>query len=1107
MKRIFTAVFCLIASMAAWGEGSFQWGISPSGRTQPIESTTQLFIHATEGEWIQFNVCNTSNTSTEIGIYNTVLDINGKYIAHEIKSTLTTPLPTMSCNDPMTGTLAASPLQYQIPTGESGVYMINMYRDENNVSYNNASKHKLWDLSTTLGPTDLIIPSENSGKIFSYYWQIYTDSFGQLAATSTTLYTLTDGGFTDTNYVWALLLNEFSGYQYMISANDIGLHAPYSGMSVAASEPLPSTKYPVYLSYPTAANPKPAPIQIPNFVPGKEPIFTNESEDADFFNPDLSEKGAFIFTPDVTGTYAVIVDTNSDGIYGDNDTVLIGSMTKNVEVTQLWTGKDSSDNSLPQGEYGSQVELRVGEYHFVAKDVETSGGDVDNGLTILQATSEHILEGTYIYWDDKSRLGFESKLSPLTLTSLAENGSHRHSWGNFTSGGMGNNTYIDTYVYGNSFRYTLISEVQHTGTPEWVGGNTKAVQIMEGGVEATAFELITDTGTAPFSFVLAGADSDDFSIEPGNILQFTAATDYQAPTDQGTDNVYNVVVIVTEGAGKSSQQAITIEIIENQRPTATDETLEVTENLDFEIELLANDGDNHPLTYTLANLPSFGTLSALVGNRLTYTPNVDYIGPDQFEFFVNDGLHSSANAVINLNVNIGSDFDGDGIPNFQDPDSDNDGIPDHIEGSLDTDSDGMPDYIDIDSDNDGYLDRDENGDYNNDGINDRLQAATAVETGVNGAGSFNVFTLFTIFVVLWSRGIKNRAPLQLTLMIVASAVIYMPPSQASCGVYHSDDLLPGCWYAGVGLGVSYVHPDKKETSWYVTKESDSAYKLQVGYQFDPQWYAEMNYVNLGRAELSNHNPMIPHTLDVPYQSMNLSLGHLFFEHTAPWNLYAQLGVGFLDTNTNQEVEQDHSFQTIAGAGVQWNINSTWQLRIGAEVYDIDAQFYGVSVNHYFGDQEMTAKESYSINTTTSTVITEAKKEEVQAPIQIEKPVAPLKPTTLVVNFDNGSHTLNKVQRDYIQQFVAELPHLVNGTIYIAGHTDAVGTEDDNLTLSKRRVGEVQTLLNRAFDSTYIEFKVESFGESQPIASNDSEKGRRTNRRVVVITQLETKNTL
>ncbi|MDD9934820.1 MAG: hypothetical protein OXT09_14520, partial [Myxococcales bacterium] len=55
------------------------------------------------------------------------------------------------------------------------------------------------------------------------------------------------------------------------------------------------------------------------------------------------------------------------------------------------------------------------------------------------------------------------------------------------------------------------------------------------------------------------------------------------------------------------------------------------------------------------------------------------------------------------------DTDGDNVPDFQDLDDDNDGIPDLVEGDADTDGDGTPDYRDLDSDNDGIPDVTEAG--------------------------------------------------------------------------------------------------------------------------------------------------------------------------------------------------------------------------------------------------------------------------------------------------------------------------------------------------------------------------------------------------------------
>jgi len=56
------------------------------------------------------------------------------------------------------------------------------------------------------------------------------------------------------------------------------------------------------------------------------------------------------------------------------------------------------------------------------------------------------------------------------------------------------------------------------------------------------------------------------------------------------------------------------------------------------------------------------------------------------------------------------DTDGDGTPDYQDTDSDDDGILDRHEGRFESDDDGTPDRRDTDSDGDGLPDADEAGD-------------------------------------------------------------------------------------------------------------------------------------------------------------------------------------------------------------------------------------------------------------------------------------------------------------------------------------------------------------------------------------------------------------
>jgi gliding motility-associated-like protein len=88
----------------------------------------------------------------------------------------------------------------------------------------------------------------------------------------------------------------------------------------------------------------------------------------------------------------------------------------------------------------------------------------------------------------------------------------------------------------------------------------------------------------------------------------------------------------------------------------------------------------------------------------------------------NDGIPNGIEGIV--------DTDNDGTPDFRDLDSDNDGITDAIEKGpngatpIDTDNDGTPDYRDLDSDNDGITDAIEKGngttprDTDNDGTPD-----------------------------------------------------------------------------------------------------------------------------------------------------------------------------------------------------------------------------------------------------------------------------------------------------------------------------------------------------------------------------------------------------
>lgn len=76
-----------------------------------------------------------------------------------------------------------------------------------------------------------------------------------------------------------------------------------------------------------------------------------------------------------------------------------------------------------------------------------------------------------------------------------------------------------------------------------------------------------------------------------------------------------------------------------------------------------------------------------------------------------DGILDGLEHVL-LNSSTDIDFDGDGIPNWKDIDSDDDSFTDKIEGIEDLDKDGFPNYIDRDADGNSIDDEKEIGDFN-----------------------------------------------------------------------------------------------------------------------------------------------------------------------------------------------------------------------------------------------------------------------------------------------------------------------------------------------------------------------------------------------------------
>lgn len=100
-----------------------------------------------------------------------------------------------------------------------------------------------------------------------------------------------------------------------------------------------------------------------------------------------------------------------------------------------------------------------------------------------------------------------------------------------------------------------------------------------------------------------------------------------------------------------------------------------------------------------------------------------------------------------------------------------------------------------------------------------------------------------------------------------------------------------------------------------------------------------------------------------------------------------------------------------------------------------------------------------------------------------------------VQFDTAKATIKKVSDpllDQVAQVMREHPEIVK--IEVQGHTDSKGNAQGNLRLSQDRADSVRkALIKRKIDGARLTAK--GYGQTVPIADNDTDEGRQKNRRV------------
>ncbi len=171
----------------------------------------------------------------------------------------------------------------------------------------------------------------------------------------------------------------------------------------------------------------------------------------------------------------------------------------------------------------------------------------------------------------------------------------------------------------------------------------KPLAVNQGESLPIPFEALTVTdpdNTYPDDFTLTVSAGSNYTVSGTNIT----------PNAHFTGDL-PVNVSVSDGEASSNTFVLTVSVAStNTAPVAKDVTVTTEEGQPVKITLDASDAENDALTYSIVNNPDNGTLTAALGNVITYTPDENQSSSDSFTYKASDGKTGSNEAKVSIMI-------------------------------------------------------------------------------------------------------------------------------------------------------------------------------------------------------------------------------------------------------------------------------------------------------------------------------------------------------------------------------------------------------------------------------------------------------------------------
>lgn len=355
---------------------------------------------------------------------------------------------------------------------------------------------------------------------------------------------------------------------------------------------------------------------------------------------------------------------------------------------------------------------------------------------------------------------------------------------------------------------------------------------------------------------------------------------------------------------------------------------------------------------------------------------------------------------------------------------------------------------------------------------------------------------------------------QLKKITGASALLLLSAPAAQAAVESGFVVSPGAVY-------QWFDDDKAGV------EDDVGYRLGLGYQFNPHWVLELVGSRVDTEIEGNSSvdfEMTQLTLDLMYNFMPewtvtpyalLSAGYAWYEADG----YKKISPNLEDFDEDEPVVG-------AGLGLKANLTDNLFARLDGRYVsytdsNIDDYIAHLVIGYTFGESAQAAPAPEPIvmeepvdgdadgdgvpdsRDKCPGTAAGAKVDADGCYIVIEKPVT----IRLEVLFDFDKSEVKPEFYPEIKKVADFMKQYPMTDTVIEGHTDSVGTNAYNLSLSQRRAEAVRQVLIDQFKVDASRLTSVGYGEERPVADNKTAEGRQLNRRVVAVVSATKKEKL